>query len=143
MISSTRSAATLALRGKFPLPIHTSQAPFPSPQLLIYNTAKPVSSLIPYRSIAAISSTAAKPATAVSQHNASSGAPMSVTGKERREVLLPSQEGKKGVMQYALYVSRHPHTHTHAITSVRQAQSAGAINWRSRANRNPERRWIK
>jgi hypothetical protein len=29
---------------------------------------------------------------------------MSVTGKERREVPLPSQEGKKGVMQYALYV---------------------------------------
>lgn len=27
---------------------------------------------------------------------------LSVTGKERREVLLPSQEGKKGVMQYAL-----------------------------------------
>jgi hypothetical protein len=30
--------------------------------------------------------------------------PMSVTGKVRREVPLPSQEGKKGVMQYALYV---------------------------------------
>jgi hypothetical protein len=29
---------------------------------------------------------------------------MSITGKERREVPLPSQEGKKGVMQYALYV---------------------------------------
>ena len=28
----------------------------------------------------------------------------SVTGKVRREVPLPSQEGKKGVMQYALYV---------------------------------------
>lgn len=31
---------------------------------------------------------------------------LSVTGKERREVPLPSQEGKKGVMQYALYVPR-------------------------------------
>lgn len=30
--------------------------------------------------------------------------PMSVTGKEKREVPLPSQEEKKGVMQYALYV---------------------------------------
>ncbi|KAA8574536.1 hypothetical protein EYC84_005988 [Monilinia fructicola] len=30
------------------------------------------------------------------------GLKLSVTGKERREVLLPSQEGKKGVMQYAL-----------------------------------------
>ena len=29
---------------------------------------------------------------------------LSVTGKERREVPLPSQEVKKGVMQYALYV---------------------------------------
>lgn len=32
------------------------------------------------------------------------GLPLSVTGKPRREVPLPSQEGKKGVMQYALYV---------------------------------------
>ena len=30
--------------------------------------------------------------------------PMGVSKKERREVPLPSQEGKKGVMQYALYV---------------------------------------
>lgn len=29
---------------------------------------------------------------------------LSVTGKPRREVALPSQEGKKGAMQYALYV---------------------------------------
>lgn len=29
----------------------------------------------------------------------------SYTGKERREVALPSQEGKQGVMQYALYVT--------------------------------------
>jgi hypothetical protein len=29
---------------------------------------------------------------------------MSVTGKVRREVVLPSQEEKKGVMQYALSV---------------------------------------
>jgi len=31
---------------------------------------------------------------------------MSITGKPRREVALPSQEGKKGAMQYALYA--HP-----------------------------------
>lgn len=31
---------------------------------------------------------------------------MSVTGKEKREVPLPSQEGKKGFTQYALYVFR-------------------------------------
>ncbi|PBP18621.1 hypothetical protein BUE80_DR010605 [Diplocarpon rosae] len=81
MLSSTRSAAALALR------------------------AKPASSLIPYRSIAAISSSASKPASpGLTSHNApaSSSPILSVTGKERREVPLPSQEGKKGVMQYAL-----------------------------------------
>jgi len=72
-------------------------------------TAKPTGALIPYRSIAAISSSPHKLASAVvTPHNAPSNPstpPMSVTGKERREVPLPSQEGKKGVMQYALYVS--------------------------------------
>jgi hypothetical protein len=33
------------------------------------------------------------------------GNPLSVTGKPKREVLLPSQEVKKGAMQYALYVA--------------------------------------
>ncbi|CAL3967620.1 unnamed protein product [Diplocarpon coronariae] len=81
MLSSTRSVATLALR------------------------AKPASSLIPYRSIAAISSSSSKPASpGLTSHDAP-GSPspiLSVTGKVRREVPLPSQEGKKGVMQYAL-----------------------------------------
>ncbi|TVY65600.1 NADH-ubiquinone oxidoreductase 19.3 kDa subunit [Lachnellula suecica] len=83
MLSSTRTAAALALR------------------------AKPASSFLSHRSIAAISSSASKPATAVSPHNVhgNPGTPppmKSVTGKERREVPLASQEGKKGVMQYAL-----------------------------------------
>ncbi|KAI9048521.1 hypothetical protein LZ554_007354 [Drepanopeziza brunnea f. sp. 'monogermtubi'] len=84
MLSSTRSAAALALR------------------------AKPVSSFIPYRSIAAISSSSSKTASpSLTPHNVSgnAGSPppiIGVTGKERREVPLPSQEGKKGVMQYAL-----------------------------------------
>ncbi|TGO18754.1 hypothetical protein BPAE_0368g00010 [Botrytis paeoniae] len=70
--------------------------------------AKPTSSLLPYRSLAAISNSATKPAQAQVQametrHPADRGnLKLSVTGKERREVLLPSQEGKKGVMQYAL-----------------------------------------
>ncbi|TGO11085.1 hypothetical protein BTUL_0118g00430 [Botrytis tulipae] len=70
--------------------------------------AKPTSSLLPYRSLAAISNSANKPAQAQVQametrHPADRGnLKLSVTGKERREVLLPSQEGKKGVMQYAL-----------------------------------------
>ncbi|KAG9244836.1 NADH-ubiquinone oxidoreductase-like protein subunit [Calycina marina] len=78
---TTRSAASLALR------------------------VKPSASLVPYRSIAALSNTAVKPATEVEQHNgptSTNGLPLSVTGKVKREVLLSSQEGKKGVMQYAL-----------------------------------------
>merc|ERR1712093_266178 len=84
MLSSTRSAAALALR------------------------AKPAASLIPYRSIAAISSSFSKPASpGLTPHNVpgNPGTPppgMSITGKPRREVALPSQEGKKGAMQYAL-----------------------------------------
>ncbi|KAL2071600.1 hypothetical protein VTL71DRAFT_12835 [Oculimacula yallundae] len=84
MLSSTRTAAALALR------------------------AKPTSALIPYRSIAAISSSSSKPATLgglTANAPGSAGSPpqsMSVTGKPRREVLLPSQEGKKGAVQYAL-----------------------------------------
>jgi hypothetical protein len=39
-----------------------------------------------------------------SPYDVSNQQPLSVTGKVRREVPLPSQEGKKGVMQYALYV---------------------------------------
>ncbi|KAL3424322.1 NADH-ubiquinone oxidoreductase 19.3 kDa subunit, mitochondrial 2 [Phlyctema vagabunda] len=83
MLSSTRSAAALALR------------------------AKPTSSLIPLRSVAAISSSSSKSANpGITPHNVPGNPgtplPMSVTGKVRREVPLPSQEGKKGVMQYAL-----------------------------------------
>lgn len=68
-----------------------------------YPTVKPAASLIPYQSIAFISSSNRKPATAVSNVGNVEGNPtMGVTGKQRREVPLPSQEGKKGVMQYAL-----------------------------------------
>ncbi|KAI9739423.1 MAG: hypothetical protein M1818_005111 [Claussenomyces sp. TS43310] len=82
MLSARRSAATLAPRAKLS------------------------AALNPYRSIAAISSSASKPA-AASQLAAQpdlhgSQQPLSVTGKVRREVVLPSQEPKKGVMQYAL-----------------------------------------
>jgi NADH dehydrogenase (ubiquinone) Fe-S protein 7 len=68
-------------------------------------TAKPSSALIPYRSVAAISTS--KPASGVpSQYDVNAPQqPISVTGKVKREVPLPSQEGKKGVMQYALYDS--------------------------------------
>ncbi|ESZ97379.1 putative NADH-ubiquinone oxidoreductase subunit B [Sclerotinia borealis F-4128] len=68
----------------------------------------------PHRSLAAISSSVRNSAQEVEARGAGNagaagvgganndGFKMSVTGKQRREVLLPSQEGKKGVMQYAL-----------------------------------------
>jgi hypothetical protein len=73
-------------------------------------TAKPSTAILPLRSIqaASISTTSAKDAAAESGHvqvsGAPAGLPMSVTGKVKREVPLPSQQEKKGGMQYALYV---------------------------------------
>jgi NADH dehydrogenase (ubiquinone) Fe-S protein 7 len=67
--------------------------------------AKPSSTIVPFRTVAAISSSANKTASALTQHDGHGG-PISVTGKPKREVLLPSQEVKKGAMQYALYVYR-------------------------------------
>ncbi|KAI9759818.1 MAG: hypothetical protein M1835_000298 [Candelina submexicana] len=73
--------------------------------------AKPTTALLPFRagSSAFISNTSAKPATATTvsgpgivHGNPGAPPPMGVVRKERREVPLPSQEGKKGVMQYAL-----------------------------------------
>lgn len=69
--------------------------------------AKPTTALLPFRATpsAFISSSASKSATTqvTPSHNAE-GPPLSVTGKPRREVPLPSQEKKEGAMQYALYV---------------------------------------
>ena len=69
----------------------------------------PATSLIPYRSVALISSSA--------RHDASHEP---VTGglvkRERREVPLPSQEGTKGVVQYALYAFFHPTPFPRPIT---------------------------
>jgi hypothetical protein len=68
-------------------------------------TAKPSTALVPYRSLAAISTSPSKSASAVpSPYDVNAPQPpVSVTGKVKREVPLASQEGKKGVMQYALY----------------------------------------
>ncbi|EOO00345.1 putative mitochondrial nadh-ubiquinone oxidoreductase 20 kd subunit protein [Phaeoacremonium minimum UCRPA7] len=61
--------------------------------------AKPTTHLIPYRSIAAISSSSRKDA-APAQHSVT---PHSASGLlQRKEVPLASQEGTKGVIQYAL-----------------------------------------
>ncbi|KAJ9156588.1 hypothetical protein NKR23_g1055 [Pleurostoma richardsiae] len=75
MVASLRTSASMALR------------------------AKPANFLVPYRSLAAISSSTRKDAEhAVAQHGSSSG----LVRRERKEVPLPSQEGTKGVVQYAL-----------------------------------------
>lgn len=102
MLSSARPAAALALRGKLAC-IIARVATNPN----CSGVAKPTSAIVPYRSIAAISSSASKTASALASQNAS-GFPLGVTGKPKREVLLPSQEPKKGAMQYALYVLNSP-----------------------------------
>ncbi|GKT52537.1 NADH-ubiquinone oxidoreductase 19. subunit, mitochondrial [Colletotrichum spaethianum] len=60
---------------------------------------------MPFRIAAAsISSSSRKDASPAAAHSTG------LIKKERKEVPLPSQEGTKGVMQYALYDSR---SHTH------------------------------
>ncbi|KAL6859633.1 hypothetical protein J3F83DRAFT_318170 [Trichoderma novae-zelandiae] len=74
MLPATRSAASMALR------------------------VKPASALIPFRAAsAAFSTTSRRDATSLTP------SPHSPTfGKARKEVVLPSEEGTKGVIQYAL-----------------------------------------
>jgi hypothetical protein len=112
MLSSARPAAALALRGKL-VRTMTQLATYPNYSI----AAKPASAIVSYRSIAAISSSASKTASALASSQDVSGFPLSVTGKPRREVLLPSQEPKKGVMQYALYVLNTP-LPTHIATGL-------------------------
>ncbi|KAI5860232.1 mitochondrial NADH-ubiquinone oxidoreductase 20 kd subunit [Durotheca rogersii] len=75
MLAVSRRAAALALR-----------AP-----------AKPTTRTVPLQSLALISTSSKNDATSVTPHASTGVAP-----RERREVLLPSQEPKKGFMQYAL-----------------------------------------
>lgn len=92
----------MALRGQSPRARNTSDF-----SRLTLWTAKPMTALLPYRagSTAFLSSTSAKDATmakpAIIPGNPGTPPPMKAA---RREVPLPSQEGKKGAMQYALYV---------------------------------------
>ncbi|KAL2198203.1 hypothetical protein P885DRAFT_34164 [Corynascus similis CBS 632.67] len=74
MLSSARTGASLALR------------------------ARPTTSLVPIRAAAAFSSSSHKDAASAVQPHAGYG----LAKPERREVPLPSQEGTKGVVQYAL-----------------------------------------
>ena len=67
------------------------------------STARPTSYLVPYRSVAAISSSARKDASSLTPHSSTG-----LVKPARVEVPLPSQEGTKGVVQYALYVPKAP-----------------------------------
>lgn len=77
-------------------------------------TARPATGLIPFRGVQAAfisnsSSKRAEPATtqrpAMIPGNPGTPPPMKVSKKMSQDVVLPSQEGKQGVMQYALYVT--------------------------------------
>jgi len=75
---------------------------------LTSRTAKPTMALLPYRagSAAFLSSTSSSQATPMQKPALVAGNPGTPPPMKqaRREVPLPSQEGKKGAMQYALYV---------------------------------------
>ena len=81
-----------------------------SRQQLTRTTAKPMmaSTLVRAAPSAAISTSTPKSATSVEPAGQQGSDPsrLPVSGMPRREVPLPSQEGKQGVAQYALYV--HP-----------------------------------
>jgi hypothetical protein len=103
MLSTTRSTASMALRGWSP---RTSRRTFYSgtdPW-----TARPMTALLPYRagSVAFLSNTSSSPAQTMQTPGLVSGNPGTPPPMKagRREVPLPSQEGKQGAMQYALYV---------------------------------------
>lgn len=65
--------------------------------MIFHFTVKPASALMPFRAAAAFTTTSQKDATSLTPHSPS-------FGKIRKEVPLPSEEGTKGVIQYALYV---------------------------------------
>ncbi|KAI0851221.1 mitochondrial NADH-ubiquinone oxidoreductase 20 kd subunit [Daldinia vernicosa] len=73
MLSSSRRAATLALR------------------------AKPTPRIVPLQSLASISTTSKNDAASVTPHGSTG-----LAHRPRREIPLPSQEPKKGVIQYTL-----------------------------------------
>jgi hypothetical protein len=104
MLSSTRSAASMALRGTTSRTISIA-TPTNAP------LAKPTAAIVPFRTMQAawISSSSSKGASA-DVHTQPPGLISQQPGgylpskKIRGEVPLASQEGKKGAMQYALYV---------------------------------------
>lgn len=74
-----------------------------------HGTAKPMTSIVPFRTAVAGIATSANRNASPSQLTPH-GAGTSLSGT-RREVPLPSEEGTKGVVQYALYVFSHLEIH--------------------------------
>ena len=113
----------MALRGTHPARPRPPAA-FIHARELTMRTAKPAAALLPFRagSAAFISSSSSNSAEAHQQSpglvsgNPGTPPPMKVA---RREVPLPSQEGKSGAVQYALYVER-------VATSARTGSVGGA-----------------
>lgn len=67
-------------------------------------TAKPTTAVLPFRAAAAFNaSTQRRDASSLTPHAAPAG-----VAKPRKEVPLASEEGNKGVLQYALYVHSSP-----------------------------------
>lgn len=117
MLSSARTGASLALRGEF-LPETCQFLPDATPFIVRHHhphhpaqrglgadrpansTVRPATSLVPFRAAAAFSSSSQKDAASAVQPHAGYG----LARRERKEVPLPSQEGTKGLVQYALYV---------------------------------------
>lgn len=102
MLSTARSTASMALRG-------TNDAFLPNAAQAKTRTAKPLTAIVPYRTTqtAWISHSSSKPASAEPRTGKPGlvvpgpGAPPPAK-KTRAEVPLPSQEGTKGAIQYAL-----------------------------------------
>jgi len=85
--------------------------------VLTDRTAKPMTAITPFRALNAafISSTSSKPAEPMMQKlglvKGNPGTPPPMKSGMPTNVPLPSQEGTKGVMQYALYVQQQKQDH--------------------------------
>jgi hypothetical protein len=116
----------MALRGtSLPLKELSRHDANPHPRI-----AKPSAALLPYRAgSAAFISNSSKPASYMQTPGLISDGPPTPPPmkKARREVVLPSQEGKKGAVQYALYVA-NPKLHIQ-LCLLRELRKTDDSNW--------------
>lgn len=106
MLASTRSAAAMALRGTFyrtsVSASNVTIAWISGSLTQLIDAAKPTTTaMVPFRAAAALSTSSKRDATSLTPHSGASG-----LAKARKEVPLGSEEGTKGVVQYALYVGQ-------------------------------------